>query len=343
METAGRESHSAVTSSVEDQLFAEPYRFEFAQAIRLMQLFSRGRSEVGSFAPPASEIVRFGVPASLSFPASEIQSLESRGDGPPLMRVNFFGATGPLGVLPIYYTELVAERVQNRDTTLRDFLDLFHHRLVSLFYRAWRKFRFQVEFERNGDDPLSQYLLDLIGMGTKGLGGRQQIPDRTLLFYAGLLAQQPRSAWALEQILNDYFGVPARVEQFLGAWYRLDSDAQCTLDDTEFESQQMSFGAIVGDEIWDPQARVRIVLGPLSLDRYLDFLPSGSAFEPLRALVRFFGGDELDFEVQLVLRRDDVPACELGSVSKAAPQLGWLTWGKTGEMSRDPAETILQL
>jgi type VI secretion system protein ImpH len=133
------------------------------------------------------------------------------------------------------------------------------------------------------------------------------------------------------------------VEQFLGAWYRLDSDAQCTLDDTEFESQQMSFGAIVGDEIWDPQARVRIVLGPLSLDRYLDFLPSGSAFEPLRALVRFFGGDELDFEVQLVLRRDDVPACELGSVSKAAPQLGWLTWGKTGEMSRDPAETILQL
>lgn len=343
METQSGRTDSPVTRSVEEQLWDEPYRFEFVQAMRLMQQFSRGRNGIGMFSQPGSELVRLGVPATLGFPASEIQSLEQTAAGAPLMRVNFFGAVGALGVLPIYYTELVAERLQNRDSTLRDFLDLFQHRLLSLFYRAWRKYRFQIAFEQEGTDLLSQYLLDLIGLGTKGLPGRQQVPDRSLLFYAGLLAQQPRSASALEQILWDYFGVPATVEQFLGAWRRLEPDAQCELDEAETDSQQMGLGAVVGDEIWDPHARVRIALGPLPLQRYLAFLPSGSLFEPLRALVRFFAGDELDFEVQLILRREEVPACELGSAGETAPQLGWLTWGKTQAMDRDPAETVLQL
>jgi type VI secretion system protein ImpH len=137
--------------------------------------------------------------------------------------------------------------------------------------------------------------------------------------------------------------VPARVEQFLGAWYRLSEDAQCNLDDTDFDSQQIGFGVVVGDEIWDPQARVRLVLGPLSLSEYLDFLPSGTAHQPLRTLVRFFAGDQLDFEMQLILTRDDVPACEIGGIGETSPQLGWLSWGKTMPMDRDPGETILQL
>lgn len=340
---SGRTDTALMRRTVEERLFAEPFSFEFVQAVRLMQTFYKQRSDVGLFQLPRNEILRFGANPSLTFPASEIQSLEVVPDRPPLMRVNFLGLVGPLGVLPIYYTELVAGRVQARDNTLRDFLDIFHHRLISLFYRAWRKYRVLVGVEQGNDDRFSQYLFDLIGLGTKGLRDRQRIPDASFLYYGGLFAQQPRSAVALEQVLSDYFGVKVKVEQFIGAWHRLSGSAQCSLDDTELDSQQMGLGAVVGDEVWDPQARVRLVLGPLTLREYLDFLPSGSAFGPLRTIVRLFAGDELDFEMQLILRRQDVPPCELGSAGEASPQLGWLSWSKTKPVDRNPSETVLQL
>jgi len=279
-----------VRQRLEDRLFAEPYSFEFFQAVRLLRRFYPDQNNVGLSQPPRSEIVRFGVHASLAFPASEIQSLERRPNFPPLMKVNFMGVVGPQGLLPIYYTEMVIERIRAKDRTLADFLDIFHHRIISLFYRVWQKFRFQVAYEQGEGDQFSQYLLSLIGLGAPALQHRQEIADASLLCYAGILAQQPRTALGLELILLDYFAVPVRVEQFLGAWYSLDESSQCNLDDTFFDSQQLGFGAVAGDEIWDPQSRVRIVLGPLSLQQYLDFLPSGTAFSPLRSLVRFYAG-----------------------------------------------------
>ncbi len=343
METESRpENIALVRRRVEDRLFAEPYCFEFVQAVRLLRQFYQNRNGVGLFQDPQSEAVRFGVRSSLIFPASEVHELEYRKDQPPLMRVNFMGTVGPLGVLPLYYTELVAERQMARDRTLRDFLDVFHHRIISLFYRAWQKHRFIVGYEQGQADEFSQYLLDVIGLGTPGLASRQQVADQSLLFYAGLLAQQPHSAEGLRLILWDYFNVPVQIEQFLGAWYSLEPDNQCDLD-TGTDSEQLGFGAIVGDEIWDPQSRVRVVLGPLPLKKYLEFLPSGTAYRPLRSLVRFYAGDEFDFELQLVLKREEVPGCQLGSSGDGAPQLGWLSWSKTCMMDNDPAQTVLQL
>ena len=340
---SGTENLALIRSNVEDRLFAEPYSFEFVQAVRLLQQFYPNRKPVGLFSAPESEVVRFGQRAVLTFPASEVHELEERRDKPPLMRVNFMGLVGPLGVLPLYYTELVWECLRERDRVLRDFLDIFHHRMVSLFYRAWEKYRFLVGYEQGRSGAFSQYLLDIIGLGTRGLQNRQSVSDLSFVYYAGLLAQQPRSAEALKLILNDYFKVPVAIEQFLGAWYQLDESAQCNLDDGFAVSQQLGFGAVVGDEIWDPQSRVRIVLGPLTLKRYLDFLPSGTAFKPLQKLVRFFAGDEFDFEVQLQLKREETPGLQLGATGDVAPQLGWVSWSKTREMEYNPCETILQL
>jgi type VI secretion system protein ImpH len=337
-------SENLALKRLQTRLFAEPYSFEFFQAVRLLRRFYPDRNNVGLQQPPRSEIVRFGVHPSLAFPASEIQTLETRPDDlPPLMRVNFMGVIGPQGLLPIYYTELVIDRLRAKDRTLRDFLDIFHHRIISLFYRVWQKHRFQVAYEQGEGDQFSQYLFSLIGLGMPALQHRQDIDDHDFLCYAGLFAQQPRSALSLELILLDYFGVPAKVEQFLGAWYSLDETSQCNLDDTFFDSQQLGFGAVAGDEIWDPQSRVRIVLGPLSLKQYLDFLPSGTAYGPLRTLVRFYAGDEFDFEMQLILRREETPGCELGAEGDAAPQLGWLSWSKTKDMQTHPSQAILQL
>lgn len=344
MEAAsGTKNLAVIRPTVEDRLFSEPYSFEFVQAVRLLRQFYPNRAGVGFFQSPRSEVVRFGARASLSFPASEVHALEQSESGPPLMRVNFMGTIGPLGVLPLYYTELVAECLKERDRTLRDFLDIFHHRAIALFYRAWEKYRFSVAFERGEDDRFSYYLSSIVGLGTDGLQNRQQAPDQSLRFYAGLFAQQPRSAEALKLILSDFFAVPVEVEQFLGGWYRLDPDSQCNLEDAAEDSQMLGFGAVVGDEIWNPQSRIRVVVGPLSLKRYLEFLPSGSAYPLLRGLIRFFAGDEFDFEAQLILDRHEVPACELGSTGDAAPQLGWVSWSSTRPMNYNPSQTVLEL
>jgi type VI secretion system protein ImpH len=328
---------------IEKLVGEEPYRFEFFQAVRVLERLLGERKAPGRFANPQTEVVRFGAHNTAVFPASEIQSLQWREGRAPLMVVNFMGLTGPEGVLPLYYTQFVAERVRAKDTAVRDFLDIFNHRMISLFYQAWERYRFTVQYERGEGDRLSQYLLDLIGLGTKGLRDRQAVPDLSLVYYAGLLGQRPRSALALRQLVEDYFEVPAEVVQFAGAWYRLDVPTRCRLDAGATESEQLAVGAVVGDEVWDEQSRVRLRLGPLGLEQYQDFLPTGTAYEPLRALVRFFAGNEFDFEVQLVLKREEVPGCELGRGDQTAPRLGWITWAKSAAMRRDPDDTVLEL
>jgi type VI secretion system protein ImpH len=328
---------------LETRLQAEPFCFEFFQAVRLLERFSPARKPAGRFYHPATEAVRFGAHPSLSFPASEIQSLVWREAKAPMMTVNFIGLFGPQGVLPLYYTELVMERLRERDTTMRDFFDLFNHRIISLFYQAWEKHRLPIAHEQGEMGRFSQLLLALIGLGTPGLQQRQKVPDDSLIFYGGLLAQQPRSAAALRQLLTDYFGIPVEIEQFVGSWCRLDPETQCRMEEGSGYSDELGVGAVIGDEVWEPQSRVRIKLGPLSLTQYLGFLPDGTAYAPLKAITKFFSGDGLDFEVQLILERRQAPPCELGAEGDAAPRLGWVTWMKSAAMGRDPADTVLRL
>ena len=335
------ENTALVAADIENRLWDEPYAFEFFQAVRLLENLLQGRNEIGRFSSPDREIVRFEQNTSLSFPPADIMSLTARDDAPPLMKVSFMGLLGVQGVLPRSYTELALARAASRDTVFREFLDLFHHRLVSLFYRAWRKYR-MLERAASAPNALELVLASLIGLGAATLQNRQFVPDADLLFYTGLLTQQPRSATALELLLSDYFEVPVQVEQFVGAWYKLDKEALCSLDSAEDETRQVGIGSVVGDEVWEPQAKVRIVLGPLSRKRYAQFLPAGSAHRALRSLVRMFS-DEIDFEAQLVLAAEETPECVLGKTGESGPRLGWLSWVKTREMERNPADTVVAL
>ena len=329
-------------SPMEQALREDPCSFEFFQAVALLQRLRAESEPVGQFSNPDDEAVRFRVHNSLSFPAIQVQSIEWQREGPPEMKVNFMGLTGPNGVLPYAYTELILERLKAKDPALESFLDIFNHRIISFFYRAWEKYRFPVTYYR-GDDSFTHHLLDLIGLGTQGLSGRQPIPDSALLHYAALVGAQARSAEALEAILSGYFEVPVEVEQFAGAWYRLDPSSQCSMADDGSDSEKLGAGVVVGDEIWDQQSRVRVTLGPLNLEQYSSFLPGGAAFEPLKALVRFFANDELDFEAKLVLLREEVPKCEVGNETATAPRLGWVSWLKSVPLEHNPGDTILNL
>ncbi len=328
---------------IEQLLRSEASSFEFFQAVRLLGLLHPERQPVGGFANPDQESVRFGANPDYTFPASQISQLEWHDQDQPRMWVNFMGLNGPSGLLPLYYSGLIRERLRARDTTLRDFLDLFNHRAVSLFYQAWEKYRFTIAFERGESDRFSHHLLDLLGLGTPGLQNRQPLPDEGLLFYAGLLSPHSRSATALRQLLMDYFDVPVEIEQFVGAWHKLDQDTQCRFTGSGDYSEQLGFGAVVGDEVWDQQSCVRIRLGPLTLEQYRDFLPDGRAYEPLRALTRYFAGDELDFELELVLKKEEAPPCKLGEEGSGATQLGWLTWACSVPLQQDAEGAVLRL
>lgn len=323
------------------ELARDPYRFEFFQAVRLLALMHPDRQVPGRFSNPHEEVVRFGAAGSVAFPASQIQALNLERE-PAAMQVNFMGLTGPLGVLPLDYSSLLIDRIRSRDTAMRDFFDLFNHRMISLFYQAWEKYRFNVPYERGERDRFSYRVLALMGLGTPGLEDRQEIADHSLLFYSGLLSMHARSATALRHLLIDYFGVAVEIEQFVGAWYPVEQEAQCCLGEGVSDSERLGVGAVVGDEIWDQQSRARIQLGPLTLAQYMDFLPGGDGYRKIKALAGFFAGGEYDLELQLILRREDVPACELNQ-SESGPQLGWTSWMKSKEFTTDAGETILEL
>lgn len=323
-------------------LEAEPNAFSFFQAVRILESTYPDRSPVGGLKGPENEVVRFSAHPALGFGASEIEGLRSGDDdGPPVMSVNFMGLVGPEGVLPLEYTRLVAERLQAKDTGLRAFLDIFHHRIISLFYNAWLKYRFLDQRERGEEDVVTTHLLDVAGLG---LATQRQLPEEGvpgLAGYAGLLAIQPRSAQALEQLLEDYFQIPAGVEQFVGGWYPLRPMDQCEVGDESRPSSQLGLGALAGDEVWDPQAAVRVTLGPLPLEQYRSFLPGQPGCDALAALLRFFGHGEYEYEVRLVLEADEVPGLHLGTDDDQ--HLGWTTWLRTKPLPRPADETIFRI
>jgi type VI secretion system protein ImpH len=320
----------------------EPFTVEFFQAVQLLERVYPDRDPVGLFVNPSHEVVRFAVHNRLGFPASEVQSIHWPVDGQPVMAVNFLGLTGPSGVLPHLYTLLLIERRFARDRRMQEFLDIFHHRMISLYYQAWRKYRVAAGFGKSAH-RVTTYLRDMVGIGTVGLADRQEVPDRSLLFFAGILALQPRSAIAFEHFLQEYFGAPVEVQQFTGAWYDLPLDAQCELVDEEGAPRQLGLGAVAGDQIWDHSSKARIRIGPLSLDRYREFLPGTPTHNALRALARFYTGGQIDFDVQLVLARDQVPEYELGAEGMDELPLGLCSWAKTGDFEHDPDDAILSL
>jgi type VI secretion system protein ImpH len=319
--------------------------FNFFQAVRLLALISPERPGLGAAEHPSEEVVRFRVRPSLSFPASAIHAVDVDHD-PPTMTVEFFGLVGMQGALPLHYTEHILARATARDYAMANFLDLFNHRLLSLFYRAWEKHSFPVRYQlgvaRHQSCGITEYLLSFIGLNTPGLQTRHCISDEALLRYAGLIAQAPHSASALANALSDYFGIEVEIEQFVGCWHNIADEDRCDLQG-EGGNNCLGLGAIAGDAAWDPHAGLRIRLGPLSLLRFLSFLPGGDAAQPLVEITRLFAGVVPQIEWQPVLRAAEVPMCRLGDDSPVGPRLGWTAWLKTGNFDTDADQATFEM
>ena len=257
--------------------------------MRLLERMQPERIPVGRF-NPEGEVARFGAHQATHFPASQIQEIVWHPGQAPTIIVNFMGLTGPMGVLPLYYSELIMERIRAKDRTLQTFLGYLQPPDDLAVLSAWEKYRFTVAYERGERDRFSHHLLDLIGLGTGGSRTARRYRTIRSCSMPACSRLHTRSATALRQILADYFEVPVEIEQFVGAWYALAIPDQCAFQDRGSFSEQLGVGAVVGDEIWDQQSGLRIRLGPLTLEQYVDFLPEGYAYVPMQAITSFLPG-----------------------------------------------------
>ena len=310
--------------SVEEWLFAEAYRFDFFQAVRLLELMFPERAPVGEGSEPEKEPVHFSGRIAFDFPASDVQDLfPGKGDSPASMVTNFLGLAGASGPLPAPLAELVLERIRHKDTGLRDFLDIFNHRLISLMYRTRKVHRVNFSADSPERGRVANYLYAFLGLGLMPLRDRMAVEDRALLPYAGLVSQQPRSAVGLERMLSDHFQSVVRLCQFSGGWRRIEPD-QWTALGRSGKNQLLGQTIVLGRRIWDQQGRFWIVVGPLALEKFLHFLPDGGAYQPLCAMARFYAGEEFEFRIRLELEAEEIPESRLGQ-----SKLGWTSWLKT--------------
>ncbi len=339
--------------SLIEALYAEPFRFSFLQAVRLLERLRPGRTPVGHDGPPRSEAVRFGGLLSMTFPPNEVSDL-TPGDpgpegGPARMVTTFLGLIGVSGALPLVYTEALMAMRGRRNAAALDFLDLFHHRIASLHYRSWEKYNVPALWERArsggagvaGEDAFTRHLFDFLGLGARPLRDRQSVRDESLLYYAGFFAQQHRSAVVLELLLRDYFGRPATVVTFQGRWLRLEPDQRSRLGRAGGYNR-LGTDTVIGGKVWDDQGKFRVRLGPLGYDEFLDFLPGGRLTADLADLVRFYARGELDFDVQLVLKAAEVPGCLSTRDPRSAARLGRTSWLKCREFDRDAGDAVFR-
>ncbi|WP_373500438.1 type VI secretion system baseplate subunit TssG [Desulfococcus sp.] len=310
--------------SLAARLFREIFRFSFFKAVSLLEALAPDRKRLGEALTPGEEAVRFSVKPGFAFPASDISGLRAAADGRvPEMSVTFMGLIGPNGILPDWYNELALERNREKDFAVTAFYDMFHHRMISLFYLAWKKHRFPENYLSGARDRLSRHLFSLIGLGTPGLSGRMGLPEECLLFYSGLLSRTVPSAIAIEAAVEYLADVPARVEPFINRMLPLSEE-----DRTRIGAANSRLGedTVCGSYVWENQTKFRVNLGPMHYRRFLDFIPTGSLLRPIFALVRYQAGIEFELEIRVHLKREEVPGCILGSDAPSASRLGWSTW-----------------
>jgi type VI secretion system protein ImpH len=312
---------------VKERLFKEFYRFSFYKAVHLLETLFPGKKPLGQTLSPREEAVRFSVKPGLTFPPSDISGLKQADQKSPVeMDVTFMGLIGPSGVLPYWYNELAIERVREKDLALTAFLDIFHHRLVSLFYLAWKKYNLAVTYAPGASDRLSRHLLSLMGLGTPGLSGMIGLPEESLIFYGGLLSRQVPSAVAIEATVEYFADTKAEVHQFIERVIPLDPEDQTQVGSANSE---LGISTVCGSYARENQTKFRINLGPTDYDHFVRFFPTGDLLRPIFSLTRFMVGIEYEFEVRPFLRREEVPLCTIGVETPAAPRLGWSTWLKT--------------
>ncbi|WLA05948.1 type VI secretion system baseplate subunit TssG [Xanthomonas translucens pv. undulosa] len=317
-------------------LQASPDAYEMFEAMRRLECAYPQHPRSGHAARPQDEPVRFAQRAQLAFPTRSIDALEPGEGAVPLrLRTLPLGLFGPQGPLPLHLTEhAMARQHLSADPTFAAFADLFHHRMIALWYRAWADARPTVQMDRPGEDRFGAHLDALTGVGQPALRGRGALPANARRHHAGRLVAQARNAEGLHALLSGLFEVPLQVQPFRPGWLPLPADGRLRMGRA---AARMGEQATLGAHARNAQHRFRLRIGPLDAARYREFLPGGRALAELTAAVRDYVGDEQEWDLQLVLARQDVPLPTLGT----AQRLGMSLWMGHYRRPTDADELVL--
>lgn len=327
-------------ASLIDELAADPTAFDFFQAVRRLQAAHAGEPRIGYSMSPTQDPVRFAHSPALDFAPATIESVKrdpADPARPPSIYSRHFGLFGPNGALPLCLTEYARDRIfHHGDRTFAEFCNVFHHRLLSLFFRAWADANKAVDLDRPPDSQWVYFVGSLTGLGGEAFWQRDNIPDRAKLFYTGRFAQQTRNAEGLAAIVRDFFRVETEVRPFVGRWMNLPREYQCRLG-ASVNCCCLGRNAIVGSRVWESQLHFRLRLGPMHLPDLERLLPGGGSFRRIKDFVRLYSGDQFTWDVQMVLARAEVPPIQLGRTGR----LGWTSWLKTKLFDHDAEDIII--
>ena len=304
------------------ELEERPFDADFHLALRRLECLYADRPRLGEGMRPSDEPVRIGQDPSTAFAPSAIASFQRSKDGVAArLAVAFMGMFGPRGALPIHLTEYARDRLRNAgDATFARFVDIFHHRMLVLFHRAWAAAQPTACQDRPESNRFALYVGALFGLGLRSAVEQDRIRDRVKLHYASRLAAPGRNAEGLEAMVSDFFGTRAVVQPFIGEWISLPPDSRWRLGYSR-EASTLGSSTILGARVWQCEHKFRIVVGPLSRKQFQDMLPGSETLATLASLVRAYVGDELDWEARLVLAEGESLQLRLGGGTR----LGWNT------------------
>ncbi len=358
MGLADDKTMTAGSNALLKRLLARGWEFDFFQAVWLLERYGGGRVPVGHRGPVGDESFRFRPDVSLGFPPTDVRRIthctDTAGNASYYqVEVTFMGLYGVSTPLPLHYATDILRSVAQfsaaptnvvepesldshraddpsaQSTPVRDFMDIFHHRLVSLFYRSWLKYRYDKTFGMPDRDTITDYLLWLIGCPRKHNGTAPGIPPIRMLRYAGILTQRPRSATTLEGMLEDFWeDLPIEAQQCVGRWVPVSPADQNSIG---VANSRLGSDLTVGEQVYDLSGAFNLTVGPMDWTTYLLFLPGEQRFTEMRALVGRYCADPLSTAVELRLHPGEIPELRLVSDDDGS-RLGFTSWVRTGEI-----------
>jgi type VI secretion system protein ImpH len=349
--------------AVLDRLNVEPWAHDFFALVRRMEAIQHTQPGFGVSNRASEDPVRFAQEPLMAFPPCTVSQFHfARSNAPARLFVNFMGLLGPMGPLPLHLTEYAYHRERHhKDRTLSRFLDIFNHRMISLFYRAWAASQMPASYDRCAPPVWSDTLTDLerqqilaldrdryavyvgatCGLGMDEVRHRDALPDAAKLHFAGRLAAATHGPEGLAAVLSSYFKVDATVEEFAGRWVELPAHNLCRLGDRTPATSLGTMsggGAVCGSRTWECQGAFRARLGPMRLKDYQRLLPHASSARRITSWIRNYLGDEFAWEVLLILKADEVPRTRLGEGAR----LGWTSWVLSGACPEDRCDLALR-
>lgn len=326
---ASEDGNTTQDVSILRDMKLEPYRFGFFQAVRRINCAFPDMAPTGEAFRPSDDPVRFSQTPYCSFAPSTLNDVSFDGHkGRARISQRFIGLFGPNGPLPTHLTEYARSRLRHdQDPSFARFADLFHHRIVSLFYRAWAQGQPTVQHDRPEKDRFAAYVASLVGVGMPSMKGLDEMPHQLKLHFAGHLSSLPRHARGLAEMLESFFSVKARIKEFVAHWLTIPQSDRLALGGGRGGIGRLGESAVLGERVWQRQDKFRVCLGPLTLTEYEAFLPEGQHHGKLVSMVRNYLGIEMLWEVNLLLKGSDKPVTCLGKQGA----LGWTSWLKSDE------------